>query len=156
MKNIRRILVVSRLNSYSPDAVSVGVSVARTCDAELTVLHLTSNPIDVVAMNKNTQFSDEDFRTYLNLQQEIKTQLDEIIKNEQKGGFPLKELISDGEPVAAIEKVVTEEKINLIVLLAHQEGHLEHALFGGENDALIRKMPCSILLVKKEPEAVQW
>ena len=144
------------MNSYSRDAIRFGVSIARTCDAKLTVLHLTSNPIDLVSMNKNAQFPDEDFRTYLNIQQELKTQLDEIIKKELKGGFPLKELVSDGEPVAEIVKVVNAEKINLIVMLAHEEGRMEHALFGGENDALIRKMPCSILLVKKEPEAVQW
>ena len=41
-------------------------------------------------------------------------------------------------------------------MLAHEEGRLEHMLFGGDNDAIIRKMPCSILLVKKEPEAVGW
>jgi nucleotide-binding universal stress UspA family protein len=52
--------------------------------------------------------------------------------------------------------VVSEEKIDLIVMLAHEEGRIEHALFGGENDAIIRRMPCSILLVKKEPGPVKW
>jgi nucleotide-binding universal stress UspA family protein len=46
-------------------------------------------------------------------------------------------------------KVVGEEKIDLILMSAHEEGRLEHVLFGGENDAIIRKMPCSIMLVKK-------
>ena len=39
---------------------------------------------------------------------------------------------------------------------AHVEGRIEHALFGGENDAIVRKMPCSILLVKNDPGAVDW
>jgi len=49
-------------------------------------------------------------------------------------------------------KMVKEEKIDLLILSAHAEGRIEHALFGGENDAIIRRMPCSILLVKDEPE----
>jgi universal stress protein A len=36
-------------------------------------------------------------------------------------------------------------------MLAHEEGRMEHFLFGQSNEALIRKMPCSVLLVKKEP-----
>jgi hypothetical protein len=29
-------------------------------------------------------------------------------------------------------------------------GHMEHFLFGRANEELIRKMPCSIMLVKRE------
>jgi nucleotide-binding universal stress UspA family protein len=39
-------------------------------------------------------------------------------------------------------------------LRAHEEGRIERFLVGGSNDAIIRKMPCSILLVKKEPDIV--
>jgi nucleotide-binding universal stress UspA family protein len=38
-----------------------------------------------------------------------------------------------------------------MVMLAHEEGRLEHFLFGRTNDELLRRMPCSILLVKSEP-----
>ena len=51
-----------------------------------------------------------------------------------------------------IVKTIAEEKIDLLVMLAHQEGHVEHFLFGRSTEELVRKMPCSILLVKKEPE----
>jgi len=38
-------------------------------------------------------------------------------------------------------------------MLSHEEGHLEHFLFGKSNHELVLKMPCSILLIKKEPES---
>ncbi|MDD2735873.1 MAG: universal stress protein [Desulfuromonadaceae bacterium] len=53
-------------------------------------------------------------------------------------------------------KVASNENIDLLVMPAHEEGRIEHALFGGENDAIIRMMPCSILLVKTESEPVAW
>ena len=107
-------------------------------------------------VNAPSLFPAEEYKNYQNIQREAKEELDKAIKQKTKDGFPIKELISDRDPVEEIVKVVGEEKIDLLVMLAHEEGRLEHALFGGEKDAIIRKMPCSILLVKKEPESVKW
>jgi nucleotide-binding universal stress UspA family protein len=38
-----------------------------------------------------------------------------------------------------------------LIMLAHEEGRMEHFLFGRSNEELIRQLPCSIFLVKKEP-----
>ena len=35
-----------------------------------------------------------------------------------------------------------------------KRGRLEDLLFNRSNDELVRKMPCSIMLVKKEPEPI--
>ncbi|MDD5285855.1 MAG: universal stress protein [Desulfuromonadaceae bacterium] len=155
MKTIRRILVISRMNPYSRKAFQMGVSLARKYGARLYVLHLVSDPVDISAVNAPGLFPEEEYKNYMNGQQEAKEQLDKVIKQETNDGFPIKELISDRDSVEEILKVVSEEKIELIVMHAHEEGVIEHALFGGENDALIRKMPCSILLVKNEPEPVE-
>jgi nucleotide-binding universal stress UspA family protein len=148
MENIGRILVISRMIPYSRKAIHFGVSFARKHDADLLVLHLVSNPVDMMAINAPGLFPDEEYKNYVNSQQEAKEQLDEIIKKEIRDGFHIKELISEHDPIEEIVKVVREEKIDMIVMLAHEEGRLEHALFGGENDAIIRRMPCSILLLK--------
>ena len=57
--------------------------------------------------------------------------------------------VRDGEPVEEIKQVVQSEGVDLLVMLAHEEGRLEHFLFGRTNEAILRKMPCSILLVKQ-------
>jgi len=33
-------------------------------------------------------------------------------------------------------------------MLAHEEGRLEHFLFGNTNDAIIRQLPTTLMLVK--------
>jgi nucleotide-binding universal stress UspA family protein len=63
-------------------------------------------------------------------------------------------MIKEGEPTKEILKVVEEEKIDLTIMLAHEEGRLEDFLFGRSNEDIIRKMPCSVLLAKKEPGPV--
>ena len=92
---------------------------------------------------------------YKKIQRKAKAELDAIIKAEIGGGLAVKELIKGGEPTEEILKVVQKENIDLIVMLAHEEGRLEHFLFGHNNEALIRKMPCSIMMVKKEPGPVK-
>ncbi|MBT0665262.1 universal stress protein [Geobacter pelophilus] len=149
MENIRNILVVSRMIPYSREAIRSGISLARKYDAKLLVLHLVSNPVGLMAVNAPGLFPAEEYKNYSNSQQEAKEQLDKVIKQETNSGFPIKELVSDHDSVEEIVKVVKEEKIDLIIMSAHKEGHIEHALFGGENDAIIRRMPCSIMLVKK-------
>jgi nucleotide-binding universal stress UspA family protein len=149
MENFRNILVISRMIPYSREAIKVGVSLARKYNAKLLVLHLVSNPADLLALNAPGLFPDEQYKNYINSHQEAKEQLDKVIKQEVRDGFPIRELISDRNPVEEVVRVVKKEKIDLILLSAHEEGRLEHALFGGENDALLRKMPCSIMLVKK-------
>jgi nucleotide-binding universal stress UspA family protein len=149
MGDFHNILVISRMIPYSLEAIKVGVSLARKFDGKLLVLHLVSNPVDMMAVNAPGLFPEEQYKNYMNSHQEAQEQLDKLIKQEIRGGFPIKELISDRDPVEEIMKVVKEEKIDLILMTSHEEGRLEHALFGGENDAILRKMPCSIMLVKK-------
>jgi nucleotide-binding universal stress UspA family protein len=156
MENFRRILVISRMTPYCREAIHCGVSLARTFNAKLLVLHLVSNPVEMMAVNAPGLLPDEEYKNYKNSQQEAKEELAKVIKQEIHDGFPIKELTSDQDPLQEIVKVVTEEKIDLVVMLAHEEGRLEHALFGGENDTVIRNLPCSILLLKKEPESVEW
>jgi len=37
----------------------------------------------------------------------------------------------------------------------YEEEHLAHFLFGRSNKEIIRKMPCSVIMVKKEPEPLK-
>lgn len=71
------------------------------------------------------------------------------IAEENDKGLHVKELIREGKPATEIFQVIKDEHIDLMILLSHEEGYLEHFLFGRSNDEVIRKMPCSILMVKK-------
>ena len=157
MQDIKKILVVTRLTQYCRDALRGGIALAKKNDAELIVLHVVSNPVDMEAVNAPGLFiKGEEYKTYMNSRDDTREELEKIISREVRGGFPIKEIVTDREPVKEIVRVVKEEKIDLIVLLAHEEGLVEHALFGGENDRLVRKLPCSILLMKREPDKVNW
>lgn len=79
-----------------------------------------------------------------------KSDLDRIVAQERADGLPIKELIIRGDPMKKIFEIVEQERIDLIVMIAYQQGFLEHWMFGRDLDEIVRKMPCSVLLVQKK------
>jgi nucleotide-binding universal stress UspA family protein len=156
MEEVKHILVVSRLTQHCRDALCSGVALAKKFGAELSVIHLVSNPVDMEAVNAPGLFLDEEYKNYPSIRAQAREEIDKAIRQVIKGGVPVKVFVKDGEPLKEVQAVVESEGIDLIVMLAHEVGRLEHLLFEKDNDAIIRKMPCSILLVKKEPERCSW
>ena len=155
MEKIERLLVVNRTSQYLGEEIHSAIPIARKYGSELLVLHLISNPVDMEALNAPLPYQDG-LKKKRSLQEEAREELDKVLRRQGYSGVPVKIIVRDGAPADEIAQVVKEEKVDLIVLLAHQEGRLEHMLFGRENDEIIRSMPCSMLLVKKEPEPVVW
>jgi nucleotide-binding universal stress UspA family protein len=157
MSEIKHILLIIRLSQYCRDALRSGIMLAKKFDAKLTVLRLVSNPVDMEAVNSPALlFKDDEHKKFLTILQEATEELDRMIRIETRGRFQLKQIVTDKDPVKEIIRVSKEDKSDLIVVLAHEEGILEHALVGRDIHKLIRKLPCSILLVKREPNRVNW
>ncbi len=156
MDRFNHILVISRMDAYSRKTIAVGVSLALKYNSKLHVLHLTSDPVGLMTVNSSGLFPEVQYTNYFNGQKEAQKQLAKVIMQEQQHGIAIQEMVSESDSVEEIVKVVSKENIDLLVMPAHEEGRIEHALFGGENDAIIRMMPCSILLVKTKSEPVDW
>ena len=143
MEDIKRILVVSRDTKHCRKAVHYGVSLTRKFGAELYVIHVADDPTCLEGY-----LEDEEHQASI---RKIREELAATIADENRNGLNVKELIKTGYPATEIFRVVEDEHIDLIILLAHEENHIEHFLFGRSNSEIIRQMPCSIFLVKKEP-----
>ncbi|MBU0910382.1 MAG: universal stress protein [Proteobacteria bacterium] len=151
MSEYKRILVVVRMIQSCRKAIQYGVSLARKYGSELYVIHSVYNPIGLKGWGLGTRELALEYERSL---KDSRRKLLTLIEDEKTQGMFIKELIREGAPTEEILKAIEEEKIDLLVMLAHEEGHMEHLLFGRSNDELVRKMPCSIMLVKKEPEAI--
>ncbi len=149
MERIKNILVVSRMVKYDVKAIQYGASLARTYGAQLTVIHVIHDPFGIEGWNLPMPNLEKDYQMLL---MKTRKDLDKIIEQERKGGVSIEAILKEGNPTKEILKTVQEKHIDLLVMLAHEEGHLEHFLFGRSNHELLLKMPCSILLIKKEPQ----
>jgi nucleotide-binding universal stress UspA family protein len=151
MKDVKRILAICRMVTHCGEVVHYGTTLARQFRAELFVMNVIYDPFGIKGWNLPLPSLAEDYRKLL---EKTRKDLHDIIAQEKQQGIAVKELIREGKPVEEILKVIREQKIDLLVLPAHEETMLEHFLFGRDNEDLIRKMPCSILFVKSEPGPV--
>lgn len=150
MHNVKRILVVCRMFEYCKEAIHDGISLAQQYGAELYVIYVTYDPFIRGEWNLPIQLGvieDE----YKKATDNAKKTLEAVIREEKKRGVSVKEFFKEGKPAEEILKVVKDENIDLLIMIGHEESKLEHLLFGRINDTIFRKMPCSILMVKKEP-----
>jgi nucleotide-binding universal stress UspA family protein len=79
------------------------------------------------------------------------TSFDAVVQKERAKGIDIRELAQEGNPTEIILAVANKERIDLLIMTTHEEGRLEHLLFGHSNDEIIRRLPCSLFLVKREP-----
>ncbi len=150
MDDIKRILVVSRMTKFDRKALHYGVSLARRYGAELYLLYVMHDPFGTEGWNLPFPSLDEDYNREL---KKARAMLDQMVEEERAKGLGVKEMIREGEPSKEVLHVVEQEKIDLLIMLASEEGKIEHFFFGRSNDEIIRKVPCSIMLVKKE---IRW
>jgi nucleotide-binding universal stress UspA family protein len=150
MEDVKRILVVSSMTKSSRKAIQYGVSLSKKYGTELYVLHVVYHPFgfDLKGWNLPIPSLEEEYKRII---KEAKEELHAMINKEKKKGLSIKEMIREGKPIKEILKVVKEENIDLIIMLVHSEWRLEHFLFGRIKEEMIRKAPCSILLIKEEP-----
>jgi len=155
MHTIKRILVVSRMTGLCGNAVHYGISMSRQLDAKLYILHIMDNPFKCGRGWNLSVPSLTIANEYDKMLQKTREDLDEIIRTERvNGNNNIIELIRTGDAGEVIMQIADEENIDLIIMSAHKEGRLEQILFGYSNEKIIRKMPCSILLVKTEPAVI--
>jgi universal stress protein A len=154
MEEVKRILVLSRSTKHCGKAVKYGLSLAKQFGCELYVLHIIHNPFGLEGWNVPIPSLKELNEEYEKMQQDARTDLDRMVEEGKAEGIPVQVMVKEGHPNKELFNVVKDEKIDLLILLAHEEWRLEHVLFGRANDEIIRRMPCSVMLVKQEPKAV--
>ena len=145
MEAFNNILVVSRSTQHCIKVLRKGISLARKYNARLHILHIIHDPFNLDGWNLPAPaFNDE----YQKMAEKARQDLDRMVRAEKAEGLTIDEWVKNGNPADEIKNVVESQNIDLILMLAHQEGRLEHFLFGRTNDEIIRALPATLMLVK--------
>lgn len=145
MEAFNNILIVSRSTEYCLKVLRTGIALARKFDAHLHVLHVIHDPFSTKGWNLPVPSLEEEYNAMV---AKARDEIHRMIHAEKAEGMVVNEWVKDGNPVDAIRQVVEEKHVDLILMLAHREGRLEHFLFGRTNDAIIRQLPATLMLVK--------
>jgi universal stress protein A len=153
MDNMKKILVLSRLTKHCKKAVNYGLFLAEKCDAELYILHVIHNPFGLEGWNLPTSTLEEE---YSKVQKQAKADLDKLVAANKPEGVQVQIILREGDPNEELFEIIEQNNIDLLIFTGHSEWRLEHFILGKSNDEIIRKLPCSVLMVKDEPHAVNF
>jgi nucleotide-binding universal stress UspA family protein len=146
METFKNILVVSRSTYGCVKALSKGISLARKFGSKLHVLHVIYDPFYFNGWNIPIEHFNKEFKDVV---AKARAELDQLIAREKAEGMEIVEWVEYGKPVDEIEKLVEREHIGLVIMMAHEEGRLEHFLFGRTNETIVRRLPATLMLVKR-------
>jgi universal stress protein A len=155
MDDIKRILVLSRSTKSCKKAVDYGISLAKRYEAELYVLHVFHNPFGLEGWNVPVSSLPDLEAEYKTMQMQAIKDINQMIESEKSDEMPIDVILSEGDPNKELFKVIDEKNIDLLIFLAHSEGRVEHFLTSRDNEEIIRKMPCSLVMLKQEPKAAE-
>ncbi len=147
--DIERILVNMTPTSNWIGVVEQSVRMAEKLGARLYVIDVIHDPFGLKGWNlPNLPLHEE----YMRIVERVRDRLRVLMDREKRRGFIIESIVRQGDPIEQITKAIEELKIDLLVVPTHEEDRLEHFLSGSTTDKLVRKMPCSILLLKQKPE----
>jgi nucleotide-binding universal stress UspA family protein len=140
---IRHILVPTDFSEHSVYAFALACDLARQNQAELLLLHVAAPPGPEQVSFGEISRQAEPEHYFRRLLQEMRR-----LFPSRPRDVPLQYLITEGEPVAEIDRVARARACDLIIVGTYGHNVLRRVLLGSTAEQLVRTAPCPVLVVK--------
>lgn len=137
--NIKRIAVPIDFSDNCLDALQAGCELAATYESELYLVHV-AEPWIAVAMSSSEPYPTKRFEEALT-----------DVSVPAVHGVAVHRSVRVGETVKEMLKFLTEKEIDLVVMGSHGRTGLSHVLLGSIAEAIVRRAPCPVLIVRPRP-----
>lgn len=145
MRPFNNILIAIDFSENSTYAFEYALTLARQFDAELTVLHVINEPIDLRGFYVP-------HISFEQLEKEIEAGAAGMMEKfcqEKMGEFRnYRTSIVNGIPYEEIIRKAKEIDASLIVLGTHGRTGLDHIIFGSTAERVVRSSPCPVLSIR--------
>ncbi len=78
---------------------------------------------------------------------EAETLIGKVCEEHLQGCPNFQRVIVSGDPATEILKVITSEKIDLVIMGTHGRNGLEHTIFGSVAENVVKKSPAPVLVI---------
>ena len=145
-----RILVPVDFSPCSGEAFRVALTLAKTFQAELLLLHVIDtsalaafNRLGLLAVPSDAQAQKRRLRHHARLNTR------RLLESEMVKGVKVTRVLADGVPFVEIGKMVRVEKINLVVLGSYggRAESIDKIFFGSTAERVVRTAGCPVLTV---------
>ena len=140
MNNFKKILVPLDGSKYSKKALQRACEMVHAFDSQIILIYVVEKSIPVNFLDR---------KEYLQLLRKYgKKTLSDANEFLSKNGITGKSLIKEGNIVNEIDKVIKEEKCNLVVVGNKGLGTVGRFLLGSISNKLAQSSSCSLMIVK--------
>ena len=150
VKCYKNILVPLDTSELAELALEDALSMARLCQADLTLLHVIA-PIDKVFA------TDLGYTVYIDQQwgdqkQQALDYLDNVCQRLDCNTLTVNRVVETGAPAETIIDYAKRNPIDLIVMATHGRSGLQRWVYGSVADKVLRGAHVPVLLVRARPE----
>lgn len=147
--SLTRILVTTDFSTESDRALDYALALARRYDARIYLAHVIAPDPFLYAEPALAQ------ATYEKVRQAAEQGMADILVSGKLRGVPHEVLLEEGNIWSAIEKLIGEHEIDLVVTATHGRGKVQKVLIGSVAEEIFRQADCAVLTVgprvKDEP-----
>lgn len=156
---MKRILVPIDFSKTAVIALDTAADVARKSGAEVILLHVIE---EVEDLNFNTDgqissgISGEEKLFMLKLIEKSKKQLEKVVKDPKYSDITVSGELKLGSAFHNIKDIITEHKVDLIVMGTSGHTKLEEMLIGSNTEKVVRTSKAPVLVLNKKPATTNF
>ena len=142
---LKRILVPIDFSKHSKNALKYAVPFAKQFGAELLLVYV----VEPTIYPADFTFGQVGIPNFENeLRERGQHELERLVKEEVGKHVPANVVVCTGKPAFEIIKLAEEKKVDLIIIATHGHTGVEHMLFGGTTEKVVRRAHCPVLIVR--------
>jgi nucleotide-binding universal stress UspA family protein len=155
---MKKILVPTDFSKASITALEVAFDIAKKANADIYVLHVveeaTPNSYRITGEWQKDNWDDKLF-TY-KLLEKAKKQLEKLVQEPRFAAVKLVGELRLGNPFHGMTSIVSEQKVDLVVMGTRGQTNLESMVIGSNTERIVRHSRCPILTVHKKPASTDF
>lgn len=156
---MKKILVPTDFSKPAGIATEVAADIARKSGAELTLLHVveeaTTESFNVMGqVSVDAGWEEKLFN--LRLIQKARKQIAKLADDPKLAGVRLKTELRIGTPYHGMNKIITEQKVDLVVMGTSGRSDLQQMIIGSNTEKVVRTAACPVLTMHQKPAAKEF
>lgn len=156
---MKKILVPTDFSKSATIAVETAADIARRAGAELILLHVIEEAVGNSLNIEGQVVADAGWEEKLftmKLIEKAKKQMAKFTDDSKLDGVKVKQELRIGSPYHGMITIISEKKVDLVVMGTAGHTGLEHMIIGSNTEKVVRTAHCPVLTVHNKPASKEF
>jgi nucleotide-binding universal stress UspA family protein len=156
---MKKILVPTDFSKPAMIAAEVAADIAKKANAELTLLHVVEEAVGNSLNVEGQVTADgrwEERLFTMKLIEKAKKQLTKLVEDPRFEGVKVKQELRIGSPYHGMNTIITERKVDLVVMGTAGHSELEQMIIGSNTEKIVRRSHCPVLTMHSKPASKEF